>query len=116
MTRKQILIGSIVFLVSLGTLFYFLPALGLCPYGRGGFFRGGYGMYGNIFHMGGPFMFFLLFLILAVVLLFLLYKKDSFVGNNTNNAITILDERFARGEINEEEYLSRKSTLSSQHS
>lgn len=57
-------------------------------------------------------------LILIGILIFF-YLNPSHNGNNlnygrttqSNNALEILNKRFANGEINEEEYLRRKSVL-----
>lgn len=55
-------------------------------------------------------------IVLIFVLLYFnpsLNRTNLFNGNSTqsNNALEILDRRFASGEINEEEYLKRKSIL-----
>jgi putative membrane protein len=58
----------------------------------------------------------LLPIIIIVVLIFVLFNHSG-RGNNTifkgdsNNALDILDKRFANGEISEEEYLKRRSVL-----
>lgn len=77
---------------------------------------GGFGPYGygasNTFGVGPYFLmmgFRLLIFIGLIILAVKLYKKHS---NNHNNSIRILDEKFAKGEINEEEYLKRKTILS----
>lgn len=60
-------------------------------------------------------------MLLPIILLviFLVYLNPSYTGNNlnyrrdtqSNNALDILDRRFANGEISEEEYLKIKSIL-----
>jgi putative membrane protein len=72
----------------------------------------GYG-YGNNF-MGGWFGM-IIPLIIIVIVIFAIYKLLQ--NNNTkniepkNNSLDILNERFARGEINEEEYNTKKNIL-----
>lgn len=60
----------------------------------------------------------LLPIILVVVLFYVFLNPSgrgsnrSFMGNESaNNALEILDKRFASGEISEEEYLKRRSVL-----
>ncbi|MFL0247854.1 SHOCT domain-containing protein [Candidatus Clostridium stratigraminis] len=80
----------------------------------GGFGRfGGYGFgpsgsigYGWMFLAAG---FRLLIFIGLIILAVKLYKKYS---NKSNASMRILDEKFAKGEISEEEYLRRKTILS----
>lgn len=72
---------------------------------------GGYGC--NI--MGGGFPMMIIPLIIIGALIFLFYKK----GHNNNskdigdsdNSLNILKERYARGEINDEEYTNKKNIL-----
>ena len=89
----------------------------------------GYGYNGGFENMifGGAIMFFLgLFLIGAVIYLLVVTSRkhngkvesnqqlvQSVVASSNLNdkAILILNDRFAKGEISEEEYLSRKSAL-----
>ena len=72
----------------------------------------GYGYGNNI--MGGWFGM-LIPLIIIVIVIFAIYKLLQ--NNNTkniepkNNSLDILNERFARGEINEEEYNTKKNIL-----
>ena len=74
----------------------------------------GYGGYGYNM-MGGWFGMMIIPIILIGVLIFVLYKK----GHNNNakdigdsdNSLNILKERFALGEINEEEYTNKKNIL-----
>jgi putative membrane protein len=64
--------------------------------------------------MGGVFGMIIPIIIIAIVV-FAIYKL--FQNNNTknigtrDNSLDILNERFARGEINEEEYNSKKNAL-----
>jgi len=74
----------------------------------------GYG-YGNNM-MGGWFGVMIIPIILIGVAIFFFYRKGQ--NNNVNdegardNSLDILNERFARGEINEDEYNQRKNILS----
>ncbi|PMC35034.1 hypothetical protein CJ195_20640 [Bacillus sp. UMB0899] len=63
----------------------------------------GYGMMLN--------MLFWIVLIGFAIYGFILLIMKPFEKNNSNNALTILKERFARGEIDPEEYNERKSLL-----
>lgn len=76
----------------------------------GGFGRYGFGPSGSI---GAGWMFLasgfrLLIFIGLVVLAVKLFKK---YANTSYNSLRILDEKFALGEISEEEYLKRKNIL-----
>lgn len=78
-------------------------------------FCGGFGRYGfgpsNSIGSGWMFLaagFRLLIFIVLIVLAVKLFKKYT---NTSYNSIRILDEKFARGEIDEEEYLKRKNIL-----
>ena len=74
----------------------------------------GYG-YGNNM-MGGWLGVMIIPIILIGVAIFLFYRKGK--NNNVNgigardNSLDILNERFARGEINEDEYNHKKDLLS----
>lgn len=62
---------------------------------------GGFGMF------GGMFIFWILIIVLAVLLVKGLFNaNDSRSSENTTTAKQILDERYARGEINQEQYNS----------
>lgn len=62
---------------------------------------GGFGMF------GGMFIFWILIIVLAVLLVKGLFNaNDSTSSENTTTAKQILDERYARGEINREQYNS----------
>jgi putative membrane protein len=53
-------------------------------------------------------------IIAAVVLIVKLVNRDRVAGGrNLNRALEILQERYAKGEISEEEYLKRKRMLNS---
>lgn len=59
----------------------------------------------------------MLFPIIILVILIFIFMNSSGRGNNTsfkrdeNNALDILNKRFANGVISEDEYLKRKSIL-----
>jgi putative membrane protein len=56
---------------------------------------------------GGMFIFWILIIVLAVLLVKVLFNtNDSKSTENTTNAKQILDQRYARGEINQEQYNS----------
>ena len=66
---------------------------------------------------GGMFLMMIFGFILLLVLIFLAFKliksnsaMPTALSNNT--ALNILNERFAKGEIDEEEYTKKKTTLS----
>ena len=79
-------------------------------------FCGGFGSYGfgSSGSLGFGWMFLamgfrLLVFIGLIVLVVKLFKNHT---NKSNDTMRILDERFAKGEINEEEYLKRRNILS----
>ena len=76
-----------------------------------GFSGYGYGGGGGMFIMMG--FGFLIFLAL-IYLSFKLMKVNSpsLVSSSSNSALSILNERYAKGEINEEEYTKKKIILS----
>lgn len=78
--------------------------------GLGGFGFGSSGSigYGGIFLASG---FRLLILISLILLAVKLFKSYS---NKSNDSIRIIDEKFAKGEISEEEYLKRRKIILSQ--
>lgn len=74
--------------------------------GHGGFGPAGPMGYGGMFFaMGFRFLIFIAIIVVAVKL----FKSYT---NKSNDAIKILNEKFAGGDINEEEYLKRKAILS----
>ena len=74
--------------------------------GYGGFGPAGSMGYGGMFFaMGFRFLIFIAIIVVAVKL----FKSYT---NKSNDAIKILNEKFAGGDINEEEYLKRKAILS----
>ena len=81
--------------------------------GYSGYF-GGYGGGGGMFIMMG--FGFLIFLAL-IYLAFKLMKVNSSppFSLSSNSALSILNERYAKGEINEEEYTKKKIILSNKN-
>ena len=83
-----------------------------------GYYYGGPGSWFPIF----GFIMMLVFMGAAVLLISFLFKRPSRPNGfhqheapwHTGNAISILNERFARGEIDLEEYNSRKEALKKQ--
>jgi putative membrane protein len=74
-----------------------------------GFSGYGYGGGGGMFiMMGFGFLIFLVLIFLALKLM----KANSPLSLSSNSALNILNERFANGEINEEEYTKKKIMLS----
>jgi putative membrane protein len=70
------------------------------------------------FYGAPPFMMMIPMIIFLIVAGYFIYKLFINKKNNNNpvssqsfRAIEILNERFAKGEINEEEYIARKSQL-----
>lgn len=85
-------------------------------YGSQGYGYGGYGdhpmMWGNMFM--GPVMMILMIVVVAVVVVLVL--RFSGIGGGggkepRDNALAILNERFARGEIDKAEYEERRKAL-----
>lgn len=79
-----------------------------------GFLGSGYGQFGGYGGGGGMFIMmgfgFLIFVAL-IFLAFKLMKVNSPFSFSSNSALNILNERFANGEINEEEYTKKKIIL-----
>ena len=82
------------------------------------FGAGGNGFGGSY---GGPNFFMMIpMMIILLMVVYLIFKAINnknlnYATNNTNTSLSkamiILDERFAKGEINEEEYLAKKNQL-----
>lgn len=73
---------------------------------------GGYGMGGG-YGFGGIFMILWWILIIAgIVMLVKWLNKSSGTEAGSNKALEILRERYARGEIDEQEFQKRKNDLS----
>jgi len=76
-------------------------------------------MHGNeFFHSWGSFFSGPIIVIALVLILFLIWAGGRVRGqrgtdNSTGNPREILDRRFARGEIDEDEYVRRRATLDS---
>ena len=75
----------------------------------------GYGMGGG-FGFGGGFMILWWIVIIAVVVMVIKWLTSSYGesggGSRESNALEILKERYARGEIDEKEFQKRKRELS----
>ncbi|MBL4931778.1 SHOCT domain-containing protein [Clostridium paridis] len=77
----------------------------------------GYGRFGGYGYGGAGFLMMIPMVIILLLVIYFVYKainkKDiSLAANRTSsNAIDILNERFAKGEISEEEYRARKEQL-----
>lgn len=67
---------------------------------------------GNGFGMGGGFMWvFLILVVFGIVVLFKAFGSSSNSGVNRETPLEILEKRYARGEIEEEEFKRRKKEL-----
>lgn len=79
----------------------------------GNWFCGPEGLFG--FHFGG--LFHLIFWIVCLMLLFTLFralstnKHDTAKVGHSSSALSILEERYASGEIDQEEFLEKKQDL-----
>ena len=75
---------------------------------------GGYGGFGPINSIGYGGMFLAMGFRMLVFIVFIILAVKLFKGytNKSNDAMRILNEKFAGGEISQEEYLSRKTILS----
>ena len=80
-----------------------------------GFSGSGYGNYGGYSGGGGMYIMmgfgFLIFLVLVFLSLKLM-KDSTHLSLPNNSSLNILNERYAKGEINEEEYTKKKAILS----
>lgn len=61
--------------------------------------------------MGGGFMMFLWPLVIGLILYFTFKSSNRHHSVGNNRALEILDEKFATGEITEEEYLHKKKII-----
>lgn len=50
-------------------------------------------------------------IIVAIVVIILLFKKSNKNGQTSNEALEILETRFAKGELTEEEFKTKKKAL-----
>lgn len=50
-------------------------------------------------------------LLIFIALIFFAFKIFKIYSSKTNSSIRIIDEKFAKGEISEEEYFKRKAVL-----
>ena len=72
--------------------------------------HGGFGPAGSIGY-GGMFFAMGLKMLIFIVLIVVAVKLFKNYTNKNNSAMKILNEKFASGEITQEEYLSRKAVL-----
>lgn len=77
---------------------------GFLGYGNSGYYGGG-----MFLMMGFGFLIFLALIFLSLKLL--KNNSHSNLSLSSNSALNILNERYAKGEINEEEYTTRKLIL-----
>lgn len=80
----------------------------------GNWFCGPEGLFG--FHLGG--FFHLIFWVVCLVLLFTLFRAmsankqhNTFTAGSSSSALSILEERYASGEIDQEEFLQKRKDL-----
>jgi len=69
-----------------------------------GGFKNGFGCFGSLWGTG-------LFLIVLVVAAFLLFNFTKSINNSSGDTLEMLRIKYANGEIDEEEYLRKKSIL-----
>ena len=81
--------------------------------GFGGYGYGGFGGFGSASSIGyeGMFLAMGFRMIIFIVLIVLAVKLFKNYTNKSNDAMRILNEKFAGGEISQEEYLSKKTIL-----
>lgn len=76
-------------------------------------FNGSHSMFGGGSMMSGGIFMWILGIIILVTIIWLITNYTKKQSDTTSNiALRILDERYARGEIDEIEYSSKKSLLS----
>lgn len=75
---------------------------------------GGYGGFGPVNSIGYGGMFFAMGfrVLIFIVLIALAFKLFKTYATNSSDAMKILNDKFASGEISQEEYLKRKAILS----
>ena len=80
----------------------------------GNWFCGPEGLFG--FHFGG--FFYLIFWVAGLLLLFIVFRAlfaskqhNTITTVNSSSALSILEERYATGEIDQEEFLQKKKDL-----
>lgn len=114
--RSDVGILVLVLVILLVALAFFVPMFGIGMWGqmmsRGGMMGG----WGYPYGMGWGFMFAgmlipLLFIILVVVGAYLLVSPRTGSTVESEKAISILNERYAKGEISNEQYLEMKENL-----
>lgn len=77
-------------------------------------YRGGYGYGYNMMPWGGFFWLIVLVLIIAIAVTVFLITTDrrrNVSSSFNNNSIEILKQRYARGEINEEQYRKMRDAI-----
>ncbi|XAP79092.1 SHOCT domain-containing protein [Citromicrobium bathyomarinum] len=93
----------------------FLPATSRVQQGFGWHMNDGGHMSGNYWGMGGFVHVFFWVLVVGAIIAVTLLLSRSFVrkdgGESTRDAIDHLDERYAKGEIDREDYLQRKKDI-----
>ena len=77
-------------------------------------FCNGYGGFGPVSNIGygGMFLAIGFRMLVFIVLIVLAVKLFKSYSNKSSSAMKILNEKFANGEMNQEEYLKRKEILS----
>ncbi len=88
---------------------------GYGPYGMGGY-GGGYHGWWPMMFFGGFFGFAVLFLVIAAIVWGTRYMSHSYhrvqrQPEQSSRGLAILEERYASGEINRDEYLQRKKDI-----
>jgi putative membrane protein len=77
-------------------------------------FCNGYGGFGSVSNIGygGMFLAMGFRMLVFIVLIVFAVKLFKSYSNKSNSAMRILDEKFANGEMNQEEYLRKREILS----